>query len=96
MKKLLVNSIKDKMLQKRMENLSSFSAIEHRMELVQTKDGSLWINDSKSTDMGATAFTLEQLDGQIVWIVGCDESNRNLELVKDLVEQKVQKIICNP
>ncbi len=82
------------LVNKRMKSLASFSSIEHRLEVVKTINGVSWINDSKSTDAGITAFSLENIQGPIIWIVESSESKRNLDLLHDLALSKVVEIIC--
>ena len=89
-KKLEVNPI----LKNRQKALSEFSSIAHRMELVCSINNKNWINDSKSTDLGAASFSIEKLEEPIIWLVGSDGSHRDLDLVKDIVLKKVKKIIC--
>ena len=94
MNKIVTKTLKDQMLQNRKESLSSFTAIDHRVETVREIDNVLWINDSKSTDMGATAYSMENLQAPLIWIVGCDENERNLDIINDLALEKVKEIIC--
>jgi UDP-N-acetylmuramoylalanine--D-glutamate ligase len=89
-KKLKTNQL----VQNRMKSLASFSAIEHRLEIVKTIKGVSWVNDSKSTDAGVTAFSFENLDLPIIWIVESSENKRNLDLLHDLALKKVVEIIC--
>ena len=56
-------------------------------------NGKSWVNDSKSTDIGATAFSLENLEGPIIWIVGETQQERDLDIIYDLVLSKVDEII---
>ncbi len=84
----------NQLVQNRMKSLASFSSIEHRLEVVKTLDGITWINDSKSTDAGVTAFSLENLQGPLIWIVESSETKRNLDLIHDLALNKVVEIIC--
>jgi UDP-N-acetylmuramoylalanine--D-glutamate ligase len=72
----------------------AFSDIAHRLETVIEHNGVEWINDSKSTDIEATSFSIEMIEKPIIWIVGADESRRNLILIKKLVKYKVMKIVC--
>lgn len=74
--------------------LGDFGSTAHRLELIGLKNNLQWINDSKSTDIGSASFSLEQLNGPIIWIVGSDGSFRDLEMINDLVISKVKKIIC--
>lgn len=78
----------------RKKALSEFNSIAHRLELICSLNNNYWINDSKATDLGATSFSLDQIEGPIIWLVGSDGSFRDLELVKSLVLKKVKKIIC--
>ena len=81
-------------LKNRKRAFNDYSSIAHRLELVCSKNNNDWVNDSKSTDMGASSFSLEQIKGPVIWIVGSDGSHRDLGLVNDLVIEKVKKIIC--
>ena len=82
------------LIQNRQESLASFSSIEHRLEVIREMNDVLWINDSKSTDMGASCFSLENLPENIIWIVGYDENKRNLDIITDVAVNKVDHIIC--
>ena len=86
-------SIRNQLLSKRKESLNSFSSIEHRLEFFSDKLEKIWINDSKSTDTGATAYSLSNIDGPIIWIVGQTQSLRDLDILEDLVLSKVTEII---
>tara|TARA_B100000780_G_C21099365_1_gene443584 strand:- start:913 stop:1410 length:498 start_codon:yes stop_codon:yes gene_type:complete len=86
-------SIKNKLLNKRKESLNSLFSIEHRLEFFSEKLEKIWINDSKSTDTGATAYSLSNIDGPIIWIVGQNQSSRDLNILEDLVFSKVSEII---
>ena len=63
------------------------------MEFFSKLNGKLWINDSKSTDVEATAFSLEKIDGSVIWIVGQTKYERDLDVIYDLVISKVEEII---
>ena len=84
----------NKLLEGRLNSLASFSSIEHRLEVIREFNDVMWINDSKSTDMGAAAYSLENLTGNIIWIVGYDENKRNLDIIKEVALEKVNQIIC--
>ena len=89
-KKIEENSI----LKNRKRALNEFNSIAHRLELICSKNNNEWINDSKSTDIGSSVFSLEQLEGPVIWIVGSDGSKRDIGLANEQVIQKVKKIIC--
>lgn len=86
-------SIRNQLLNKRKESLNSFSSIEHRLEFFSNKLEKIWINDSKSADTVATAYSLANIDGPIIWIVGQNQSPRDLGILEDLVLSKVTEII---
>ena len=86
-------SIKNKLFIKREQSLNDFSSIKHRLEFFSKSHGKSWINDSKSTDIGATAFSLEKIEGPIIWIVGETQQERDLDIIYDLVLSKVEEII---
>jgi UDP-N-acetylmuramoylalanine--D-glutamate ligase len=50
--------------------LSSFSALEHRIETVGTFDGVTWINDSKSTNVASTLVALKGMTRPTVLLLG--------------------------
>ena len=86
-------SIRNHLLNKRKESLNSFSPIEHRLDFFSNKLEKIWINDSKSTDTVSTAYSLSNIDGPIIWIVGQNQSPRDLGILEDLVLSKVTEII---
>lgn len=47
-----------------------FTAVPHRLEVVADRDGILWINDSKATNIDAATRALESFDRPIIWIGG--------------------------
>ncbi|MBD00439.1 MAG: hypothetical protein CL841_03660 [Crocinitomicaceae bacterium] len=93
MKIIEQKSIRNQLHNKRKESLNSFSSIEHRLDFFSNKLHKIWINDSKSTDIRATAYSLSNIDGPIIWIVGQNQSPRDLEIIEDLVLSKVTEII---
>ena len=76
------------------DSLISFSNVEHRLEEVLKIQNITYINDSKATNVNATYYALESMEGQTVWIVGgIDKGNDYTELLP-LVREKVKSIIC--
>jgi UDP-N-acetylmuramoylalanine--D-glutamate ligase len=47
-----------------------FTAVPHRLQVVADRDGVLWVNDSKATNVDSAARALESFDRPIVWIGG--------------------------
>jgi UDP-N-acetylmuramoylalanine--D-glutamate ligase len=52
------------------EGLRRFTALEHRIEPVPTKDGLIWINDSKSTNVASTLVALRGMQRPTVLLLG--------------------------
>ena len=48
----------------------AFTPVEHRLQCVLDRDGVLWINDSKATNVDAAAVALRSFARPIVWIGG--------------------------
>ncbi len=52
------------------KGLLSFRPLPHRMEPVGERDGILWVNDSKATNVHAARSALESLDRPVVLLLG--------------------------
>jgi len=52
------------------KGLSEFSALEHRIEPVATRDGLTWINDSKSTNVASTLGAMKGMTKPTVLLLG--------------------------
>ncbi len=76
------------------ESLSSFECDEHRLEKVLKINGVHYINDSKSTNVNASYYTLESVKGTTVWIAGGVDRGNDFETLLPLVNEKVKAIIC--
>jgi UDP-N-acetylmuramoylalanine--D-glutamate ligase len=48
----------------------SFTAVPHRLQVVAERDGVLWVNDSKATNVDSAMRALESFDRPIVWLGG--------------------------
>ena len=76
------------------DSLISFSNVEHRLEEVLKIQNITYINDSKATNVNATYYALESMEGQTVWIVGGIDKGNNYTELLPLVREKVKSIIC--
>ncbi len=72
--------------------LSSFPGLEHRIEFVAEVDGVRFINDSKGTNVGAVAKSLEDFNNIILIMGGLDKGN-DFSILRDLIEKKVKVLI---
>lgn len=75
-------------------SLSTFQAVEHRLEKVLSIGDVLYINDSKATNVDAAWYALECQTRPVVWIVGGKDKGNDYSVLKDLVKEKVRKIVC--
>ena len=75
-------------------SLLSFTAVEHRLENVLKIQNRTYINDSKATNVNATFYALESMEGQTVWIVGGVDKGNDYSSLLPLVREKVKAIIC--
>lgn len=76
---------------------SCFSRIEEtacRMEHVAHIHGKEYINDAASVSVNATWYTLEKLDGGVVWIALGDDNQTDYTRLRPLALRKVRMLIC--
>ncbi len=76
------------------ECLTSFEGIPHRMAFVAAVRGVMFINDSKATNINSVWFSLENMDGPTILILGGVDKGNDYNIIKDLVREKVKAIIC--
>ena len=74
--------------------LSTFQAVEHRLEKVLSIGDVLYINDSKATNVDAAWYALECQTRPVVWIVGGTDTGNDYSSLIPLVQEKVKAIIC--
>ena len=75
-------------------SLSSFQAVEHRLEKVMSIKDVLYINDSKATNVDAAWYALECQDRPVVWIVGGTDKGNDYSVLLGLAREKVKAMIC--
>ncbi len=73
--------------------LKDFPGVEHRLERVAEKDGVLWINDSKATNVDACHVALEAMSRPTILIVGGKDKGNDYNDIKELVKQKCCGIV---
>ncbi len=72
--------------------LKGFAGLEHRLEFVGENNGVQFINDSKGTNTGAVAKSLESFN-DLILIMGGTDKNSDFTVLKDLIESKVKLLI---
>ena len=80
-------------LNARTASLQLFAGIEHRMETVRNWNGIEFINDSKSTDIESTYYSLELINSPITWMVGATNLETDYSHVLKFVKDKVVNLI---
>jgi len=73
--------------------VKSFSGLPHRMQTVVKANGVVWVNDSKATNIGATATALNSLEADVVWIAGGQGKGANFSALRDVVGKNIKALI---
>ena len=74
--------------------LSTFQAVEHRLEKVLSIGDVLYIHDSKATNVDAAWYALECQTRPVVWIVGGTDKGNDYSSLVPLAQEKVKAMIC--
>lgn len=64
------------------------------MEQVARVKGTLYINDSKATNVNSVWYALDSLQTPVIWIVGGQDKGNDYSVLADLVSNKVKTIVC--
>jgi UDP-N-acetylmuramoylalanine--D-glutamate ligase len=75
------------------ESLKEFPGLEHRLEFVREKNGVMYFNDSKGTNIGAVIKSLESFQKPIVMIAGGRDKAGDFSLLRHLVKERVKAIV---
>lgn len=73
--------------------IKSFRAVEHRLEKVREKDGVLFVNDSKATNIDSLIKALESFERPIILIAGGRGKKSSYTVLRTLVSAKVKAMI---
>lgn len=68
--------------------LTEFPGVEHRLQRVGEKDGVLYVNDSKATNVDACFVALQAMERPTVLIVGGKDKGNDYSVLCDLIRQK--------
>jgi UDP-N-acetylmuramoylalanine--D-glutamate ligase len=72
--------------------IAAFKAVEHRLEFVATLNGVEYYNDSKATNVDATAKAVEAFPGCIHLILGGKDKNSDYTELSDLLRHRVKAV----
>jgi UDP-N-acetylmuramoylalanine--D-glutamate ligase len=73
--------------------LKTFKGLPHRLQLVATRRGVEWYDDSKGTNVGATVAALCGLGRRSVLILGGDGKGQDFAPLKDAVARHAAKVL---
>ncbi len=76
------------------EALLDFKNVAHRMENVANINGVSFVNDSKGTNVDATAYALDSYSDPLIWIAGGVDKGNDYEVLLPIVRYKVKILIC--
>lgn len=74
--------------------LRDFKNAAHRMESVATIQGVSFVNDSKGTNVDATAYALNAFDKPLIWIAGGVDKGNDYTVLTPGIGDKVKMLIC--
>ncbi len=75
------------------EALSTFTGLEHRLELVGKWKGVEVYNDSKATNVASAITALQSLKGPLLLIAGGRDKGGDYTPMRDLIREKVKTLI---
>jgi len=73
--------------------LNRFRGLEHRLEFVREIEGVSYYNDSKGTNVGSVAKSLQSFQEPVILIAGGKDKNTDLHLLKELIQGRVRRMI---
>ena len=80
-----------------MQVLENFKGLPHRCEVIAHKQGVLWVNDSKATNVASARAAIEsfaeQFSGKIILIAGGDSKKADLSSLQESLVNHVYKLI---
>lgn len=73
--------------------LARFTGLRHRLELVATKHGVKYFDDSKGTNVGAVVQSLASFSGPVILLAGGVDKGGDYAPLRPLVQSKVKQLI---
>ncbi|MGI9625351.1 MAG: UDP-N-acetylmuramoyl-L-alanine--D-glutamate ligase [Longimicrobiales bacterium] len=74
--------------------VATFRPMPHRLELVAERSGVTWVNDSKATNVSATAGALGSLEGPIVLLLGGKDKGEDFRGLIPALLEKVRVVVA--
>lgn len=76
------------------EGLRSFTPPPHRLERVTERDGVLWINDSKATNIGAALVAIEAMERPTVLLLGGKHKGEPYTALLEAMAGRVKAVVA--
>jgi UDP-N-acetylmuramoylalanine--D-glutamate ligase len=73
--------------------IRSFPGVEHRIEFVRERNGVNWYNDSKATNVDATAKAVDAFEGNLWLILGGKDKNSDYTVLRDKLRAKAKALL---
>lgn len=73
--------------------LRDFPGVEHRLERVDEKNGVLFVNDSKATNVDACFVAMQAMERPTVLIVGGKDKGNDYSTLSDIVKEKCRAVV---
>jgi UDP-N-acetylmuramoylalanine--D-glutamate ligase len=73
--------------------LGTFRPLPHRLEPVGERVGVRWVNDSKATNVSATASALASLPGPLVLLLGGKDKGEDLAPLREALHRGVRAVV---
>lgn len=75
------------------DTLATFGGLPHRTQWVGERDGVVWYNDSKGTNVGATLAAVQGMDRPVVLIAGGQGKGADFRLLRDGLKDRVRAVV---
>lgn len=73
--------------------LRSFRGLPHRCEIIASRDGIRWVNDSKATNVGAALRSLAGFDEPVTWIAGGRDKGLDFGPLSDVAARRASRVL---
>ena len=72
--------------------LKHFDGLDHRMEIIQSSNGRIYINDSKATSVEALKMALQSFDDPVYLIAGGKDKGGSYSEIADLISRRTKVV----
>ncbi|MDR3021061.1 MAG: UDP-N-acetylmuramoyl-L-alanine--D-glutamate ligase [Clostridiales bacterium] len=76
------------------KTLKNFKPDRHRMEFVAKINNTVYINDSKATNIGATQYAIRQCDGTVALLLGGSDKGLQYDEIFVKLDEKVKSVFA--